>query len=101
MAIQIEVPGEKVDEFCRKNRIRKLSFFGSVTREDFGPESDIDVLVEFEDGAKVTYFDLFDMEQELSGVLGGRKVEIMTPKSLSKYFRDEVLKEAEVQYVQT
>jgi len=101
MAIQIEVPGEKVDEFCRKNRIRKLSFFGSVTRDDFGPESDIDVLVEFEDGAKVTYFDLFDMEQELSGVLGGRKVEIMTPKSLSKYFRDEVLKEAEVQYVQT
>jgi len=99
--MKIQVPKDRLAEFCRRHRIRRLSFFGSVLRDDFGPESDIDVLVEFEPDARVGYFKLFEMEEELSRILGGRKVDINTPNGLSKYFRDEVLREAEVQYVQT
>jgi len=77
----MEIPKSRIAEFCRRNKIRRLSFFGSVLREDFGPDSDIDVLVEFEPGARVGFFELFDMEQELSSLFGGRKVEINTPKS--------------------
>jgi predicted nucleotidyltransferase len=95
----IEVPEESLAEFCRRRRVRKLAFFGSFVRDDFRPESDIDVLVEFEPNAGVGFLALFDMEQELSELLGGRRVEINTPNSLSPYFRDEVLAEAEVQYV--
>jgi len=100
MNTKIGIPKENITDFCRKHRIRKLAFFGSVLREDFTPESDVDVLVEFETGAQVGFFELFDMEQELSRLLGGRKVDMNTPNSLSKYFRDEVLREAEVLYVQ-
>lgn len=89
-----------VRDFCRRNHIRKLSFFGSVLRDDFSPTSDVDVLVEFEPGAVVGLFELYDMEQSLSRILGGRKVEINTPSSLSKYFKDQVLTEAETAYVQ-
>ena len=101
MSSRITIPRDRIAELCRKNRIRKLSLFGSVLRSDFGPESDVDVLVEFEPGARVGFFELYDLEQELSGLLGGRRVEINTPKSLSPYFRDEVLSEAVPQYVQT
>ncbi|MCX5803962.1 MAG: nucleotidyltransferase family protein [Proteobacteria bacterium] len=99
MAKNITLSKEKIEEFCRRNLIRKLALFGSVLRDDFCPESDIDVLVEFEPGARVGFFELYDLEQELSGVFGGRKVDINTPKCLSKYFRNEVLTTAEVQYV--
>jgi predicted nucleotidyltransferase len=99
MAKNITLSKEKIQEFCRRNLIRKLALFGSVLRDDFGPESDIDVLVEFEPGARVGFFELYDLEQELSGVFGGRKVDINTPKCLSKYFRNEVSTTAEVQYV--
>jgi predicted nucleotidyltransferase len=94
---RIEVPTEEVAEFCRRNRIRRLALFGSVIRDDFRPDSDIDVLVEFQPDARVG-FELFRMEEELSELLGGREVEINTPRSLSKYFRNEVLREAEIQY---
>lgn len=87
-----------LSDFCRRNRIRKLSFFGSVLREDFGPESDVDALVEFEPDAVVGFFALYDIEQELSRILGGRKVDLHTPGGLSRYIRDRVLAEAEVQY---
>jgi len=97
---KIEVPKGKIANFCQRNHIRRLALFGSVLRDDFGPESDVDVLVEFEPGARVGFFKLYDLEQELSQILGGYKVEINAPKSLSKYFRDQVLEEAEVQYVQ-
>lgn len=97
--MQIQVPKEKLIEFCRRNHIRKLAFFGSVLRDDFGPESDVDVLVEFEPGVKVG-LRFFDLEKELSRILG-RKVELHTPGFLSKYFRDQVIAEAEVQYEQT
>ena len=96
--MQIKMPQNKIADFCRRNKIRRLSLFGSVLREDFGPGSDIDVLVEFEPEARVGFFELFDMEQELSVLLGGRKVEINTPNSISRYFRDAILQEARVQY---
>lgn len=100
MHSSITIPKDRLADFCRRYRIRRLSLFGSVLREDFGPESDIDVLVEFERDAKIGFLKLYDLEQELSRILGGRKVDLSTPSSLSKYFRDEVLAEAEPQYVQ-
>jgi uncharacterized protein len=90
------MPAEKIADFCRRHHIRKLSLFGSVLRDDFRPESDIDVLVEFEPDC-TPGFAFFAMEHELSEMLG-RKVDLNTPGFLSHYFRDEVLKEAEVQY---
>lgn len=101
MSVRISIPKRQIEAFCQRNHIRRLALFGSVLRDDFRPDSDVDVLVEFEPGARVGFFELYDMEQELSEMLGGRKVEMSTPRSLSKYFRDEVLGEAEVQYVQT
>jgi len=91
---------DKIANFCRRNHIRKLSFFGSVLREDFGPESDVDVLVEFEPGHVPGFFRLFDIEEELSSLLGGRRVDLRTPEDLSRYFRDEVIARSLVQYVQ-
>ena len=101
MNAKLNIPKKKIADFCRRNHIRRLAFFGSVLRDDFGPDSDVDVLVEFETRARVGFFELYDMEQELSHLLGSRKVDINTPKNLSKYFRDEVLRESEVQYAQT
>jgi predicted nucleotidyltransferase len=96
MSIKIDIPYDTLAGFCRKNRIKRLSFFGSVLRDDFGPESDVDVLVEFEPGAKVG-LRFFGMEIELSKIIG-RKVDLNTPGFLSPYFRDRVLAEAEVAY---
>jgi len=101
MTRSIHFSKEEIKEFCKRNHIRKFAFFGSVLRDDFARDSDIDVLVEFEPEAKVGFFELYDMEQELSGMFGGRKVDINTPKCLSKYFRDKVLAAAEVQYVRS
>ena len=101
MTTKVKIPPEALADFCRHNHIRRLALFGSVLREDFGPDSDVDVLVEFEPRARVGLFELYDMEQELSALLGGRKVDMNTPKSLSKYFRDDVLAQAQVQYDQT
>jgi hypothetical protein len=100
MSVRIEIPREEIAAFCRRHRVRRLAFFGSVLRDDFSPGSDVDVLVEFEPGAGVGLFELYDMEQELARCLGVEKVDLNTPNSLSKYFRDEVLAEAEVQYEQ-
>jgi uncharacterized protein len=98
MAARMQIPGKLLDDFCRRRKIRKLSLFGSVLRDNFGPQSDVDVLVEFEPGAAVGYFELSDMEEELSQVLG-RKADIRTPAELSRYFRQDVLAAAETQYV--
>src|SRR5882672_7242894 len=87
----------KLTAFCDRHRIRRLALFGSVLRDDFGPDSDIDVLVEFEDG-HVPGLAFFAMEQELSKILG-RRVDLNTPQFLSRYFRDTVLAEAEDPYV--
>ena len=96
--IKIRVPRKKLEDFCRRNHIRKLAFFGSVLRDDFGPDSDVDVLVEFEPG-KTPGFAFFGMQEELSTILG-YKVDLNTPGFLSKYFRDEITREAKVEYVQ-
>ena len=93
----IAVPREQIATFCRKHHIRKLAFFGSVLREDFAPTSDVDALVEFEPGF-TPGLDFFTMEIELGAILG-RKVDLHTRASLSKYFREQALGEAEVQYV--
>jgi predicted nucleotidyltransferase len=97
--VRINVPQDRIQAFCRRHHIRKLAFFGSVLREDFRPESDVDVLVEFESGSKVGFFELYDMEGELSQILDGRKVDLNTSGSLSKYFREQALAEAQVEYV--
>lgn len=80
--LPIAIPKEKLAEFCQQNHIRKLSLFGSVLRDDFTPESDVDFLVEFLPDVRVTYFDLVRMERELSGILNGKKVDLRTPRSL-------------------
>ncbi len=87
----------RVADFCASNHIAKLSLFGSVLRDDFGPDSDVDVLVEFEPDISVGLIKLAGLEIELSGIIG-RKVDLRTPNDLSRYFRDEVMKMAEVQY---
>ena len=93
---KIELPKDKIAEFCRRHHIRKLAVFGSALREDFRPDSDLDLLVEF-DPEHTPGLAFFGMEQELSELLG-RKVDLNTPQFLSPYFRDKVLAEAEVQY---
>jgi len=96
---RIEVPRDKLADFCRRNNVRKLAFFGSVLRSDFQPTSDVDVLVEFLPGRPVGFLRMAQLELELTGILG-RKVDLRTPAELSRYFRDEVVKGAEVQYAE-
>jgi predicted nucleotidyltransferase len=98
--IHIELPRDKVAAFCKRNRIHKLSLFGSALRDDFREDSDIDLLVEFQPGPAPSLFDLARMERELSTLLGGRIVDLRTPKELSRYFREEVLSSATVQYAE-
>ncbi|MFH1672326.1 MAG: nucleotidyltransferase family protein [Pseudomonadota bacterium] len=97
--IHVDVPRQKIAGFCRRNHIRRLSFFGSVLREDFGPDSDVDVLVEFDPDHIPGLIRLAGMEFELSEIMG-RKVDIRTAQDLSRYFRQEVLNAAEVQYAE-
>ena len=99
--MNIQVPESEIADFCRRHHIRKLSLFGSVLRDDFGPDSDIDVLVEFEQGHTPGLMRLAGMEIELSGLLGERRIDMNTPLMLSPYFRDEVLDEANSVYVAT
>ena len=93
------IPKERLAEFCRRHHILKLALFGSVLREDFGPESDIDVLVEFEPG-HVPGLGFIRMQDELSRIFDGRRVDLVTPKFLNRRIRDEVLRSAEVQYAE-
>lgn len=93
----INIPHETIAEFCKRNYIRKLSFFGSVLRSDFRSDSDVDVLVEFDPEHVPGFFGLAHLERELSEILG-KKVDLRTPQELSKYFRDEVISSALVAY---
>ena len=86
-----------IAEFCRRHHVRRLALFGSVLRDDFTPDSDVDVLVEFEPG-HVPGFAFFDLQEKLSDLLG-RKVDLHTPGSLSRHFRERVVSEAQDQYV--
>jgi len=83
---------------CRRRHIRRLSLFGSALKGASRPDSDVDLLVEFARQARPSFLDLAEIEQELSALLGGRRVDLRTAEDLSRYFRDEVLREAEVQY---
>jgi predicted nucleotidyltransferase len=94
----LDIPKAEVADFCQRHHIRKLSLFGSVLREDFRRSSDVDVLIEFEPGHSVGLLAMAALELELSRLLG-RKVDLRTPAELSRYFRDEVVKSSEVQYV--
>ncbi|MHC4441687.1 MAG: nucleotidyltransferase family protein [Planctomycetota bacterium] len=96
---RLHISSEQLAEFCQRNHIRKLAFFGSVLRDDFCEDSDVDVLVEFEPGIPVGFIRLAGIERELSHIIG-HKVDMRTPADLSRYFRDEVVRSAEVQYVQ-
>jgi predicted nucleotidyltransferase len=95
----VDLPGEKIAEFCRRNHIRKLSLFGSVLRGDLKPDSDIDLLVEFDPDHIPGLIRLAGMEIELTEILG-RKVDLRTPQDLSRYFRKDVLNSTEVQYAE-
>jgi uncharacterized protein len=93
---RLPLPAPAIEEFCRRHHIRSLALFGSVLRDDFGPESDVDVLVEFEPG-RVPGLEFVRMRDELAELLG-RRVDLNTPGSLSPYFRGEVPREAERVY---
>jgi len=94
---RLDIPQDQIAEFCRRHHIRRLALFGSVLRDDFRADSDVDVLVEFEDG-HTPGLDFFGMQDELSGLFL-RKVDLNTAGFLSAYFRDEVLADAEDLYV--
>lgn len=96
----MDLPKDKIAEFCRAHHIRRLAIFGSALRSDFRPDSDIDVLVEFEPDHVPGLFGMARLERELSMLLGGHKVDLRTPEDLSRYFRQEVLEEAKVQYAE-
>lgn len=91
------IPHDKLAEFCQRYPIHRLALFGSALREDFGPDSDLDILVEFEPGARISLFDMVTMEMELTDLMG-RKVDFRTAPELSRYFRQKVLDSAEVLY---
>lgn len=95
----LTLPRQRIAEFCRRHHIRKLSLFGSVLREDFRPDSDVDVLVDFEPGHAVG-FEIMDIEAELSQLLGGRRVDMVREKYLNPRLRDRILNSAEVQYAE-
>lgn len=96
---KIDLPRERISTFCKKHHIRRLALFGSVLSDRFDQNSDIDVLIEFEPGRVIGLLRMAGMERELSEILK-RKVDLRTPADLSRYFRDEVLAAAEVQYAQ-
>ena len=99
MGTRLPIDADVLAEVCRRRHIRKLSLFGSQLKGTARPDSDVDLLVEFEPGATPTYLDLANIEIELSKLLGGSKVDLRTPAELSRYFRDKVLREAHEQYV--
>ena len=93
----IDIPRDKIADFCQRNYIRKLSLFGSVLRSDFRPDSDIDVLVEFEPG-HVPGLALIRMQDELSELFGGYPIDLVTPKFLNHRIRDRVISNSELIY---
>ncbi len=97
---KINFPKEKIAKFCKENHILKLSLFGSVSRDDFNENSDIDVLIEFDVKHVPGFIKLANIQRKLSDILDGKNVDVRTPNELSPYFRDKVLEVAEVQYVQ-
>ncbi len=100
MAARIQFDRRRLGEFCQRHHIRKLALFGSVLRDDFRPDSDVDVLVEFQEGRGPGLIAFCQMEEELAPLLGGRRLDLVTPKFLNPRIRDRVLASAEVEYAQ-
>jgi len=98
MAARIPIDRGALANFCRRHHVRKLSLFGSVIRQDFGPDSDVDVLVEFEPDHVPGFIALHGLEEELSSLLGGHTVDLVTERFLNHRIRERVLAGAEVQY---
>jgi len=96
----LHVDRERLAAVCREYHIRKLAVFGSALRDDFGPESDVDVLVEFEPGSRPGMLGLHELEQQLSAVFGGHKIDMVNPRYINRRIRDRVLNEAEVQFAE-
>ena len=99
MAIQIAVDQEKLATLCRRHGIRRLALFGSILEQDFAPESDVDILVEFQPGQTLG-FRVFDIEDELASLFGGHRVDLVNQKYLNHRLRDRILETAEVQYAE-
>jgi predicted nucleotidyltransferase len=97
MGIAVDIPQAEIEAFCRRHHIRRLALFGSVLRDDFGPDSDVDVLVEFEPGTRVGYFTLVTIQYELAELIG-RDVDLLTPGALNPRFRHKVIAGAQVIY---
>jgi predicted nucleotidyltransferase len=97
IAPAIEIPMQAIAEFCRRHGIRRLSLFGSVLRDDFRPDSDVDVLVEFKPD-RIVGWEIIDIEQELSQLFGGHKVDMVNPKYLIPRLKDRILSSSQVQY---
>jgi predicted nucleotidyltransferase len=97
---QITVPEAEIADFCARNGIRRLAFFGSILTNRFSDSSDIDILVEFRPKQRVGFFHLAEMEAELGRILGGRRVDLRTPMDLSRHFRDDVLGTAVAVYAE-
>ena len=95
---RLAIGEEQLGRFCREHHIRKLSLFGSTLKGTDRPDSDVDLLVEFETGCVPDLLALVSMEAKLGNMLGGRKVNLRTPRDLSRHFHDEVIRTAEVQY---
>ena len=88
---------KKIGDFCKKHHITYLALFGSILTPKFSSKSDVDILVKFEKKHIPSFFDMVDMEEELTSIVG-RKVDLKTPEDLSRYFRDEVLAKAKILY---
>jgi uncharacterized protein len=95
---RLGVDQDQLAELCRRHGVTKLALFGSILREDFGPESDVDVIVEFEPGTRVSYFTLGGLQQDLSDLFG-RHVDVKTPTTLSRYVAGQVLESSEPIYI--
>ena len=99
MAGRLPIEQDVLAQLCARHHIRRLSLFGSALRGTARADSDLDLLVEFESDARPTLLDMAQIEEELSSLAAGRRVDLRTPRELSRYFRDQVMREAEVQYV--
>ena len=100
MPVQIQPDTERLAEICRRRHIRKLSVCGSVLREDFRPDSDIDILIEFDPERRPGMIGLHEVEEELSGLYGGHPIDLLNPKYLNRRIRDRLLREAEVVFAE-
>jgi len=93
----IDIPDDRLNDFCRRHGVSRLAVFGSILRDDFGPESDVDLLVEFPPGSTPSLLDLGGMLMELRQIFG-REVDLKTPGFLSPYFREQVVRESRTLY---